>query len=128
MARSHEQTDLGFDFVLDVWQRRKWLALIAFSAGFAAVASLALSLPNIYRASATVMVERQQVSETFVRPPVATTQETRIQTIHKQVMARARLSDVITRLGLSPELRGQTSRLVGRTSRILAGVRPSPWR
>src|SRR5436190_2021269 len=107
MARSHEQTDLGFDFVLDVWQRRKWLALIAFSAGFAAVASLALSLPNIYRASATVMVERQQVSETFVRPTVTSELETRIQTIHKQVMSRARLSDVITRLGLYPELRGQ---------------------
>jgi polysaccharide biosynthesis transport protein len=107
MARSHEQTDLGFDFVLDVWQRRKWLALIAFSAGFAAVASLALSLPNIYRASATVMVERQQVSETFVRPTVTSELETRIQTIHKQVMSRARLSDVISRLGLYPELRGQ---------------------
>jgi succinoglycan biosynthesis transport protein ExoP len=107
MARPHEQTDLGFDFVLDVWQRRKWLALIAFSAGFAAVASLALSLPNIYRASATVMVERQQVSETFVRPTVTSELETRIQTIHKQVMSRARLSEVITRLGLYPELRGQ---------------------
>jgi len=107
MAQPHEQTDLGFDFVLDVWQRRKWLALIAFSAGFAAVASLALSLPNIYRASATVMVERQQVSETFVRPTVTSELETRIQTIHKQVMSRARLSEVITRLGLYPELRGQ---------------------
>ncbi len=97
MARPHEQTDPGFDFVLDVWQRRKWLAVIAFSAGFAAVASLAVSLPDIYRSTATVMVERQQVSETFVRPTVTSELETRIQTIHKQVMSRARLGDVITR-------------------------------
>jgi succinoglycan biosynthesis transport protein ExoP len=107
MARPHEQTDPGFDFVLDVWQRRKWLAVIAFSAGFAAVASLAVSLPDIYRSTATVMVERQQVSETFVRPTVTSELETRIQTIHKQVMSRARLGDVITRLGLYPELRGR---------------------
>ena len=107
MPRPPEHADLGFDFVLDVWQRRKWLALIAFSAGFAAVASLALSLPNMYRASATAMVERQQVSETFVRPTVTSELETRIQTIHKQVMSRARLTDVINRLGLYPELRGQ---------------------
>src|SRR3954469_19821678 len=107
MPRPREHADLGFDFILDVWQRRKWLAMIAFIAAFAAVASLALSLPNIYRASATVMVERQQVSETFVRPTVTSELETRIQTIHKLVMSRARLSDVISRLGLYPELRGQ---------------------
>lgn len=107
MPQAREHTDLGFDFVLDVWQRRKWLALVAFSAGFVGIASLALSLPNIYRAGATVMVERQQVSETFVRPTVTAELETRIQTIHKQVMSRARLTDVINRLGLYPELRGQ---------------------
>jgi protein tyrosine kinase modulator len=106
MPRTREYTDLGFDFVLDVWQRRKWLALVAFSAGFVGIASLALSLPNIYRGGATVMVERQQVSETFVRPTVTAELETRIQTIHKQVMSRARLSEVINRLGLYPELRG----------------------
>ena len=107
MPRPHEHSDPGFDFVLDVWQRRKWLALVAFSAGFAGIASLALSLPNIYRASATVMVERQQVSESFVRPTVTSELETRIQTIHKQVMSRARLGEIINRLGLYPELRGQ---------------------
>jgi succinoglycan biosynthesis transport protein ExoP len=106
MPRPREHADLGFDFILDVWQRRKWLALIAFIAAFAGVASLALSLPNIYRASATVMVERQQVSETFVRPTVTAELETRIQTIHKEVMSRARLTEVINKLGLYPELRG----------------------
>src|SRR3954467_10252961 len=107
MPRSREQSDHVFDFVADIWQRRKWIAVAVFSAAFAGVTSLALSLPDIYRATATVMVERQQVSEAFVRPSVTAELETRIQTIHKQVMSRARLSDVITRLGLYPELRGQ---------------------
>jgi polysaccharide chain length determinant protein (PEP-CTERM system associated) len=106
MTRSREQTEHGFDFVLDVWQRRKWIALIVFSAAFAGVASLALSLPDIYRATATAMVERQQVSESFVRPTMTSELETRIQTIHKQVMSRARLSEVISRLNLYPELKG----------------------
>jgi len=107
MTRSREQTEQGFDFVLDVWQRRKWLALAVFAAAFSGIASLALSLPNLYRATATVMVERQQVSEAFVRPTVTSELETRIQTIHKQVMSRARLSEVITRLDLYPELKGR---------------------
>src|SRR5580765_1830458 len=107
MTRSREQTEHGFDFVLDVWQRRKWIALVVFSAVFSGIASLALSLPDIYRATATVMVERQQVSEAFVRPTVTSELETRIQTIHKQVMSRARLSEMITRLDLYPELKGK---------------------
>jgi polysaccharide chain length determinant protein (PEP-CTERM system associated) len=106
MTRSREQTEHGFDFVLDVWQRRKWIALVVFSAVFSGIASLALSLPDIYRATTTVMVERQQVSEAFVRPTVTSELETRIQTIHKQVMSRERLSEVITRLDLYPELKG----------------------
>src|SRR3954468_10626101 len=101
-----EQNDRGFDFVLDIWQRRKWLALLVFIGAFAGAASLAMSLPNLYRATATVLVERQQVSEAFVRPSVTAELETRIQTIHKEVMSRARLTDVINRLDLYPELRG----------------------
>src|SRR5206468_2847581 len=66
----------------------------------------AMSLPNLYRATATVLIERQQqVSEAFVRPSVTAELETRIQTIHQQVMSRARLTDVITRFGLYPDLR-----------------------
>jgi len=102
-----EQNDRGFDFVLDIWQRRKWLALLVFIGAFAGAASLAMSLPNLYRATATVLVERQQVSEAFVRPSVTAELETRIQTIHKEVMSRARLADIITRLGLYPEMRGR---------------------
>lgn len=97
---------LGPEFVLEVWQRRKWLALLVFSAVFAAAASLTMSLPDLYRATATVLVERQQVSEAFVRPSVTAELETRIQTIEQQVMSRSRLTDLITRLDLYPELRG----------------------
>ena len=86
MARPREQEDhgIGFDFVLDVWQRRKWVALVVFIAAFAGVVSLALSLPDIYRATTTVIVERQQVSEAFVKPSVTAELETRIQTIQQE--------------------------------------------
>ena len=65
---------------------------MTFLAVFAGVVTLVLSLPNVYRATATAIVERQQVSEAFVRPSVTTELETRIQTIHKQVTSRARLT------------------------------------
>jgi polysaccharide chain length determinant protein (PEP-CTERM system associated) len=98
---------VGHDFVLDVWHRRKWVAFLTFMAAAAAAISATRALPDLYRSTATVLVEQQQVSEAFVRPSVTTELETRIQTIHQQVMSRARLADVITRLNLYPELRGR---------------------
>jgi polysaccharide chain length determinant protein (PEP-CTERM system associated) len=102
----HPERVLGSDYALEVWQRRKWLAVVIFSVTITGAVAVAHSLPNLYRATATVLVERQQVSEAFVRPSVTAELETRIQTIHQQVMSRARLSDVITKLGLYPDLRG----------------------
>ena len=97
---------VGTDYALEVWHRRKYIAIVAFVVALVAVVAVALALPNLYRATATVLVERQQVSEAFVRPSVTAELETRIQTIDQQVRSRARLSEIITRLGLYPELRG----------------------
>jgi polysaccharide chain length determinant protein (PEP-CTERM system associated) len=102
----HRESGVGYDFALEVWQRRKWVAVPVFLGAFGGMVSLALSLPDLYRATATVLVERQQVSEAVVRPSITTELETRIQTIHKQVTSRARLTDVIRRFDLYPELRG----------------------
>src|SRR5688500_16359797 len=84
-----------YDVAAAIWRRRKWLGIAVSSAGIAAASSFAVSLPDVYTAAATVLVERQQVSEAFVRPSVTAELETRIQTIHQQIMSRARLTDVI---------------------------------
>jgi protein tyrosine kinase modulator len=90
------------DLAMDAWRRRKWLAIAVFAAASGAAISVALSLPNLYRAAATVLVERQQVSEAFVRPSVTAELETRLQTIREDVMSRSRLSSLIASLGLYP--------------------------
>jgi protein tyrosine kinase modulator len=98
---------VGLEFALDVWSRRKWVALLVFGAVFAAAVSITVSLPDLYRATATVLVETQHVSEDLVRSSVSAELETRIQTIREDVMSRARLGDLINRLGLYPELRAK---------------------
>lgn len=97
---------LAPDVVLDVWRRRKWIGILVFTVVFAGAMAAVISLPNLYRASATVLVERPRVSEAFVRQTVTAELETRIQTMQRQIMSRMRLTDVINRLGLYPELRG----------------------
>jgi polysaccharide chain length determinant protein (PEP-CTERM system associated) len=96
----------GADTVMDVWRRRKGLALITFAAVFAAAVTIALALPDLYRATATVLVEREQVSENFVTPAVTAELETRLQTVHQQVTSRAELQKIIDELNLYPEMRG----------------------
>lgn len=100
---SHSEHDL----VLEAWQRRKWLAIATFLIAAAAAASITVSLPDLYHAKASVLVARQQVSEAFVRPSVTAELETRIHIIHQQVMSRARLTEVIQRLDLYPDLRAE---------------------
>ena len=105
-AAGRADRSADYDFAAAVWRRRKWLAAAVACAGIAAAASGAMALPDIYRSTATVLVEGQQISEAFVRPSVTMELETRIQTIHQQMMSRARLSDLIARLNLYPDLRG----------------------
>jgi succinoglycan biosynthesis transport protein ExoP len=95
----------GFELGLAIWRRRKWLAVVAFATVLAVTVSLARALPDLYRAKATVLIERQQVSEAFVRPSVTAELETRIQTIRQEIMSRTRVIDLIARFNLYPDLR-----------------------
>ncbi len=60
---------VSLELIRAVWSRRKWLAILVFAVPFAATGVI-LSLPSLYRSTATVLVERQQVPEAFVRPTV----------------------------------------------------------
>ena len=102
---TESSSTIGPDVMLDIWRRRKWIGIAVFCAVFAGVIAAVVALPNLYRASATVLVERPQVSEAFVRQSVTADLETRIQTIHRQIMSRSRLTELITRLGLYADLR-----------------------
>jgi succinoglycan biosynthesis transport protein ExoP len=87
------------------WSRRKWLALGVFALPFVAALSLIVSMPALYRSTALVLVERQQVPEAFVRPTVTSDVETRLRSISQEILSRSRLGALITRFGLYADLR-----------------------
>src|SRR6266851_7559569 len=95
------------DLVLGVLSRRKWVGIVVFAVVLTAVASVATFLPDIYRATATVLVERHLVPETFVKSSVTGEVEMRLQTISQEILSRARLVDLIRRLGLYPDLQDE---------------------
>jgi succinoglycan biosynthesis transport protein ExoP len=95
----------GLDWLLAVWSRRKWLAIVTLAAPLSAAVSLITFLPNMYRSTATVLVDRQQVPETFVQATVTSALETRLHTISQEILSRSRLDALITRFGLYTDLR-----------------------
>jgi succinoglycan biosynthesis transport protein ExoP len=99
--------DSGFDIALSVLRRRKWAGVIAFVATLSLATPFVFFLPNIYRGVATVIVDNQDASS-LVRASVAEL-ETRLVTIQQELLSRARLSDLITRLNLYPAWRAHAS-------------------
>src|SRR6266849_10593245 len=99
--------DSGFDIALSVLQRRKWAGAIAFVATLSLAMPFVFFLPNIYRGVTTVIIDNQDVSS-LVRAGVPEL-ETRLVTIQQELLSRARLSDLITRLNLYPARRAQTA-------------------
>lgn len=97
----------GWDWLIEVWNRRKWLAILLFAGPFVAMVSLALGLPDLYRSTATVLVEHQQVPETFVKASVTGEAEIRLQTISQEIMSRTPILELITHFNLYPEFRGR---------------------
>jgi polysaccharide chain length determinant protein (PEP-CTERM system associated) len=95
----------GVDRLRAAWGRRKWLAVFCFALPFTAAVALIMSLPDIYRSAATVLVERQQVPESFVRATVTSELETRLNSISQEILSRSRLEALITRFRLYQDVR-----------------------
>jgi len=90
----------------DILRRRKIVVVLVFAAVVASAASFAMYLPDLFRASATVLVERP-VPESYVRSAVSGEVENRLHVIKQEVLSRARLTELIERFNLYPDLRSR---------------------
>src|SRR5438128_185395 len=99
--------DGGFTvtWALAVLRRHTRLATVVFSVVLAGAATSAMSLPDIYRSTATVLVEHPGTTEGVGKSLIAGELETRLQTIGQEVLSQARLTALMDRFDLYPELR-----------------------
>ena len=104
-----EEEEAGGGFTLDrlraAWSRRKWLGIILFAVPLTAVVTLVMALPDVYRSSATVLIEGQQLPQELVRSTVASELEIRLKTLSKDILGHSRLQELISRFGLYADLR-----------------------
>src|SRR5262245_41824185 len=100
-------TDESFAFrAIDIFRRRKVVVTFVFVAVLASAVTFAVCLPDLYKPSAVLLVERP-VPEVYVRPAVSGELESRLHVIKQEIMSRARLTDLINRFNLYPDLRRQ---------------------
>ena len=96
----------GLEAAYQVWKRRKWLAICVFAFCFIAAASFVFSLPNIYRATATVLLDGQSAPAANYGQDAGGSQ---LDPVTEQVMSRDRLAGLITRFNLYSDLRRRAS-------------------
>src|SRR5712691_2475647 len=98
------------EVALAIWGRRNHLATLVLGVLLTGTVTLALSLPGIYRSTATLLVEQPGAAEISGKGPVAGDLETRLHTIQEEVLSRARLEALMDRFDLYPELRTRNGR------------------
>jgi polysaccharide chain length determinant protein (PEP-CTERM system associated) len=94
----------GAESLVGALRRRWYLALFVFCSVFAAVAAIARSLPDVYRSSATVLIERQQIPDELVRSTVTGEIDVRLRMISQEILSRSRLEGLLARFNLYADM------------------------
>lgn len=104
-TRAHTMQVKSMQDYLAMLRRRR--VLIASISGVVVLAAVifALALPPVYRASATILIEQQEIPSDLVRSTVSSYADQRIQSINQRVMTRGNLVDIIRKYDLYAEER-----------------------
>ena len=100
-----EQTTMTPAELLEVVRRRKLSLIIPAALVFLLGVAVALLWPPVYKSTATILIEEQEVPTDFVMTTVTSFAEQRIQQINQRIMSFSRLLEVIQQYGLYPELK-----------------------
>lgn len=95
----------SLELILDILRRRIWIAIILFCVILTVGVSLLLFLPNVYTATAVLLVEGQSIPSDFVRQTVTMGVERRLQSISQDLLSRSRLEKLTEEFGLYRDLK-----------------------
>ncbi len=91
--------------------RRHKVQILAVTAVIAAIAgAVAIGLPPVYRSTATILVQEQEIPPDLVRSTITSFADERIQVISQQVMTRAVLLELVDKYGLYEKYRQRSTR------------------
>lgn len=90
---------------LAVLRRRRRLILMVGASLLTASAGLAFLWPAVYRSTATILIEEQEIPPDLVRSAIATYVDQRIETIKQQVLSRSTLWRIVEQYDLYKTVR-----------------------
>ncbi len=99
-----EDTRSLSDYLAILGRRRK-PAIITFAVLVVLAIALALNLPAVYRSTAVILIEQQEIPQGLVESTVTGYADQRIQVINQRVMTSANLLSLINKYDLYPEER-----------------------
>jgi uncharacterized protein involved in exopolysaccharide biosynthesis len=97
------QTDIGQKSLrdyIDALRRRRTAALLTTAGLFIVCALIAFLWPPVYRSTATILIEEQEIPPDLVRSTITTYAWQRIQTISQRVMTRNNLMEIVNKYDL----------------------------
>lgn len=105
-------------YYLDVLKRRKFQFIVPGAVVFTIIVLIAFLLPPVYKSSATILIEDQEIPQELVQTTVTGFIEERLQSITQVVLSHGNLLNIINEFGLYPEMVGKYS-----TEEIIAKMR-----
>ena len=113
-----EPNEITIDDYVAIVKRRKWSLILPALLVFAVAAAVALLLPPIYKSTATILIEEQEIPTEYVKETVTSYAEQRLQSINQRVMSSNRLLEIIKRFDLYADMRDKWT-----TDEIVAKMR-----
>lgn len=98
-----EENTKSLQDYLAMLKRHKGKMLLIAGGLFALTVLVAINLPSVYRATATILIEQQEIPADLVRTTVTSYADQRIQVISQRVMTTANLKRIIDKFGLYTE-------------------------
>src|ERR1700691_1670035 len=109
--REHKHQPDTRERLLAYWRRRGTFYVVASAAGIVAIL-LAAFLPATYQASATILIEQQEIPQELVRSVITSFADQRVQVISQRVMTTQNLLALVERYKLYPDIREKEPREV----------------
>ncbi|TIH18577.1 lipopolysaccharide biosynthesis protein [Marinifilum sp. JC120] len=100
-----ESSDIAY--YLDVLKRRKYQFLLPAGAVFTLIVILAFVLAPVYKSTATILIEDQDIPQDLVQTTVTGFVEERLQSISQIVLSHGNLLNIIKEFELYPNLVGK---------------------
>ncbi len=98
-----EEQNIEIGDYVGILKRRKWALILPMVVVFGIACAVALLLPAIYKSTATILIEEQDIPADFVMTTVTGYAEQRIQSTQQRIMSSSKLLEIIDRFGLYPE-------------------------